>query len=125
MKLDHLKKDFKTLYHLALAPRRGKTHAERMENFYRGQASHYDDFRERLLQGRRELLATLYWPELAHGTWVDFGAGTGANVQFVDDKRTSLEKIYLIDLSPSLLDVARERIEKNGWTNVEAVLSDA
>ncbi len=44
--------DLKVLYHLALKPIRGKSHAERMENFYAGQADAYDDFRKRLLKGR-------------------------------------------------------------------------
>jgi len=38
--------DLKVLYHLALKPVRGKSHAERMESFYGGQAEAYDDFRK-------------------------------------------------------------------------------
>ena len=44
--------DLKVLYHLVLKPVRGKNHAERMDNFYGGQAEAYDDFRKRLLKGR-------------------------------------------------------------------------
>ena len=52
-------RDLRVLWHLALAPVRGETHAERLASFYAGQASDYDDFRRRLLYGREELLASL------------------------------------------------------------------
>ena len=39
-----LRSDLKILYHLALRPIRGRDHAQRMEDFYRGQAEHYDRF---------------------------------------------------------------------------------
>ena len=45
--------DMKVLYHMLFKPVRGDNHAERMESFYGGQASAYDDFRKRLLKGRR------------------------------------------------------------------------
>jgi S-adenosylmethionine-diacylgycerolhomoserine-N-methlytransferase len=48
--------DVRTLYHLALTPIRGQTHADRLESFYRGQATSYDAFRQRLLPGRDELM---------------------------------------------------------------------
>ena len=47
--------DLRILYHMALRPIRGKNHAERMDNFYSGQATDYDDFRRRLLRGREDL----------------------------------------------------------------------
>ena len=33
--------------------------------------------------------------------------------------------VYLVDLSPSLLDVARERFQRLGWKNVHVVCEDA
>ena len=33
--------------------------------------------------------------------------------------------VYLVDLSPSLLDVARERFKRLGWTNVHVICEDA
>ncbi len=66
-----LLQDLKILYHLALRPVRGKSHAERMENFYSGQADAYDDFRRRLLHGREELFQKIDLPKVAFGlTWV-------------------------------------------------------
>jgi len=63
--------DLKILYHMALRPIRGDNHADRMDNFYSGQADAYDDFRKRLLKGRRELWQSIEVPE--NGRWVDMG----------------------------------------------------
>ena len=115
--------DLKVLYHLALKPVRGKDHASRLESFYGGQAEAYDDFRKRLLQGREQLYQTVPAPE--GGVWVDMGGGTAANLEFMGDRVNDLGKIYVVDLSPSLLQVAENRIEERGWDHVEAVEADA
>lgn len=115
--------DLKVLYHLALKPVRGKDHAARLESFYGGQAEAYDDFRKRLLQGREELYQAV--PAPAGGVWVDMGGGTAANLEFMGDRVSELGKIYVVDLSPSLLKVAEKRVEERGWSNVEAVEADA
>lgn len=117
-----LTKDIKVLYHLALSPIRGKTHAERLDSFYHGQADAYDEFRAHLLQGRREMWQTLSVPE--GGVLVDMGGGTGYNLEHLGDRIAQLEKVYLVDLAKSLLQVARQRIVKRGWANVEAVEAD-
>jgi S-adenosylmethionine-diacylgycerolhomoserine-N-methlytransferase len=115
--------DLKTLYHLTLAPIRGQTHAERLESFYRGQAGAYDEFRERLLHGRREMFAALAVPE--GGVWVDMGGGTGSNVEHLADRLHLLRQLYIVDLAPSLLAVAQVRIADRGWSNVATVEADA
>lgn len=115
--------DLKILYHMALKPVRGRNHAERMENFYGGQAQGYDDFRRRLLKGREQLWQALPKPE--GGIWVDLGGGTGANLENFGEDIVRLKKIYVVDLSKSLLDVARDRARQRGWTNVECVEADA
>ena len=115
--------DLKILYRMAANPGRGRNHAERLESFYAGQAATYDDFRRRLLQGRRELWEAIPTPE--QGVWVDLGGGTGANLELLGSRIDQLRKVYVVDLSPSLLTVARERIAARGWTNVEAVRADA
>src|SRR5262245_7164909 len=96
--------DLKILYHMTMKPIRGKDHAARLESFYAGQAEAYDDFRRRLLQGRAELWNAIDAP--AGGVWVDMGGGTGSNLEFLGDRLHSLGKIYLVDLSPSLLNIA-------------------
>jgi len=115
--------DLKVLYHLLLRPVRGKDHAQRMENFYAGQAEQYDDFRKRLLQGREEVYQRL--GQANAGTWVDFGGGTGANLEFIGPSINKFQNIYVVDLAESLLGVVEKRVSKNGWANVQAVASDA
>lgn len=114
--------DLKVLYHLTLKPLRGKTHQERLENFYSGQAEAYDSFRQRLLHGRRELYDSV--PAPADGVWVDLGGGTGAGIDFLGEKVSSLKSFYVVDLSPSLLEVARRRASRAGLDNVHTVCED-
>jgi S-adenosylmethionine-diacylgycerolhomoserine-N-methlytransferase len=115
--------DLKIVYHCAIRPIRGQDHAARMESFYAGQADAYDDFRKRLLHGREELWRSIDVPPGA--IWVDMGGGTGANLECLGPRIESLGQVYLVDLSPSMLSVARQRIEKHGWKNVQPVQADA
>lgn len=115
--------DLRILYHLTLRPVRGKDHAARLESFYAGQAESYDDFRQRLLQGRQELCSEINEPPGA--TWVDMGGGTGANLEFLGDRIDTLAKVEVVDLSPSLLRIADRRIQEHGWRQVETVEADA
>ena len=115
--------DLKILYHMALRPIRGDNHADRMDNFYSGQADAYDDFRKRLLQGRRELWQSIEVPE--NGRWVDMGGGTGSNLDFFGDSIEHLDRIYVVDLAKSLLDVASRRVSDKKWTHVDIVQGDA
>lgn len=114
--------DLKTLYRLAAAPVRGRTHAERLESFYEGQAADYDRFRERLLHGRRELWNAISVPD--GGLWCDLGCGTGAGAEYLGPRLAQLRRLYLVDLSRSLLTVARERAARHGWRNVTTLEAD-
>ncbi len=115
--------DARTILHLLAHPIRGESHAERLENFYHGQAAGYDSFRERLLQGRRELIDAL--PLDPGMNWVDVGAGTGGNLEFAASKVPALKSVTLVDLAPSLLEVARQRVRHHGWKNVHIREADA
>lgn len=115
--------DLKILWHMAVSPIRGKTHSERLESFYGKQAEGYDDFRRRLLQGRREMWDAL--PIKEGDRAVDMGGGTGANLEFLGDRINKLQQLQLVDLSGSLLKVAQERIKARGWANVSTVETDA
>ena len=115
--------DLKILWHMAVTGGRGKTHEERLENFYSGQASGYDAFRKRLLHGREELFASL--PTVPGGVWVDMGAGTGENAENWGERLKDFSHAYLVDLSSSLLKVAEQRVAARGWTNVTPVHADA
>jgi len=59
--------------------------------------------------------------------WVDIGGGTGYNIEAMQaylDVSTFFSKVYLVDLSPSLLEVARKRFDRLGW-DVKIVCQDA
>jgi S-adenosylmethionine-diacylgycerolhomoserine-N-methlytransferase len=115
--------ELKMLYHLAVAPVRGDTHAARLENFYNRQAQGYDAFRRRLLHGRAELNRAIIPPPGA--TWLDIGGGTGENLEHLGDRLPLLQGLWVIDLSESLLQVASERIARHNWTNVHVLRADA
>lgn len=116
--------DLKILYHLAVRPIRGKTHSERMESFYSGQAEGYDDFRKRLLQGREGVYQSIA-DKKDGGVWVDMGGGTGSNLEFIGSKLNQYQQVYVVDLAESLLGIVEKRSAKNGWSNVQAVTGDA
>ncbi len=115
--------EFKTLYHLVFARVQGTSHAERLESFYGPQAAHYDGFRRRLLQGREELYRSVPFASCAR--WVDLGGGTGGNLEFLADRLPQLERMWVVDLSASLLDVAYKRVARHNWRNVELCAADA
>lgn len=114
--------DLKVLYEVNCKSIRGETHAERLDSFYRSQARLYDGFREKFLHGRREMIGRL--PLSPGAIWIDLGCGTGFNLEYVAEHIASLKQVYLVDLSRSLLDVARQRIERHGWTNITVVTED-
>ena len=99
--------DRQVLLHLLRGQPRSGSHAERLENFYAPQAGDYDHFRERLLHGRRELVAAL---QPAPGQWfIELGGGTGRNLDFFGAQLATLARFDLVDLCPSLLVQARRR----------------
>jgi len=60
--------------------------------------------------------------------WVDIGGGTGWNIEAMQefvDISTFFESIYLVDLSPSLCEVARKRFARLGWSHVQIICQDA
>ena len=96
----------------------------------------YDATRKILLRGREDMLG-LCAAQLIHARdggrmpqkpiWVDVGGGTGYNIEAMQsflDVKTFFSKIYLVDLSPSLLEVAERRFDRLGW-DVKVVCKDA
>lgn len=116
-----LRGDARVLFALLRGQPRHGSHAERLEAFYGPQAGQYDAFRERLLHGRRQLLADLAVPEGGHV--VELGAGTGRNLEFFGERRGRLGHIDLVDLCPSLLAAARARTAD--WPNCKVHEADA
>ena len=115
--------DLPVLWRMLRGMARDGDHAQRLEGFYAGQAAAYDRFRERLLHGRDELLASLPWQPGA--SLVELGAGTGRNLEPIADRIPGLASVHLVDLCPSLLAVARQRIAARAWSNVSAIEADA
>ncbi|CAM6086062.1 unnamed protein product [Calypogeia fissa] len=123
--------DLQVLKTIWFAKIQGDSHKERLESFYAPQAEHYDHFRARFLHGRDGLLRACAhkMDELEGRTslvWVDLGGGTGENVdlmaQYFD--LTKFEKIYVVDICGPLCDVARRKVARRGWNNVEVVEAD-
>lgn len=123
MKTPGLLSDTRVLFNLLFRSHRGATHAERLDSFYRGQAGDYDRFRERLLPGRRELVARLEAEPGAH--WVDVGGGTAVTLDFLGARAALLGSYTVLDLCPSLLERASERISRGGHGNARAIIGDA
>lgn len=62
--------------------------------------------------------------------WFDIGGGTGYNIEIMDKFVEGgidefFEHVYLVDLSPSLCEVARDRVDRFGWKNVSVLCQDA
>ncbi|KAK9332852.1 hypothetical protein V1520DRAFT_210244 [Lipomyces starkeyi] len=99
-----------------------------LESFYQGQASIYDITRSKLLQGRDTMLQlSASHISVPQPVWVDIGGGTGWNIERMDEykKISDFKAVYLIDLSPSLCKIARERFAAKKWSNVHVVCADA
>jgi len=96
---------------------------------YRKRASRYDFwvkvyplFGFKMRQYRQDTVSAL---ALSPGdTVVELGCGTGLNIEFVQQAVGPSGKIIGVDLTDSMLDVARERIAAQEWTNVELVQAD-
>ncbi|MCP8719005.1 MAG: class I SAM-dependent methyltransferase [Asgard group archaeon] len=107
-----------------------KNQQHNLELFYKNQAHIYDTTREVLLKGRKECLrlAISHLPKKKDIVWIDIGGGTGSNIEFMDNIckiSENFKAVYLVDLSPSLCEVARKRFEAKEWTNVHVLVADA
>lgn len=99
-----------------------------LELFYETQAHVYDRTRRVLLKGREECLqlAASHIPtKNGKLVWVDVGGGTGNNIEMMDQYLPLLDNfahIYLVDLSPSLCNVARKRFSGKKWEHLVTIL---
>ncbi|PYH90813.1 sialidase [Aspergillus ellipticus CBS 707.79] len=130
----------KFIYASFLKPheKHGNGQQDALESFYKTQAGVYDATRKRLLRGREDMLG-LVAAQLKHkvetkelkagkAVWVDIGGGTGYNIEAMSAFVSVPEffsHVYLVDFSPSLCEVARQRFERLGWKNVRVVCQDA
>lgn len=113
--------DARILWRLARGrPTRGD-HATRLQDFYAPQAARYDDFRERLLHGRDELIERL---EIDKGMRVvELGCGAGSSLERIGRDAPQCAAIQLVDLCPALLAIAQQRAAAHD--NVEIIEADA
>ncbi|HMO36595.1 MAG TPA: class I SAM-dependent methyltransferase, partial [Gemmatales bacterium] len=51
--------------------------------------------------------------------------GTGSNLEYLGESIQQLKLAYVVDLTPSLLQVAEQRIAQRGWSNVKTLHADA
>lgn len=56
---------------------------------------------------------------------LDVGCGTGRNFAAIEDAIGPSGRLIGVELNPRMLDQARARVERYGWTNVELVQADA
>ena len=99
-------------------------------NLYRRRAASYDlsanlyylvGFREQAY--RKRAVAAL---QLQPGdTVVDLCCGTGLNFSLIQKSVGPEGRIIGVDLTDRMLDLARFRVKRNGWKNVELVRADA
>ena len=113
--------DVRILMQMLRGQSRSGTHAERLQAFYAPQATRYDAFRERLLQGRRELIEQLALEPNAKV--VELGGGTGRNLEYFGERLATFGSVTLVDLCPALLEQARKRLD--GTSNVRVIEADA
>mmetsp|Transcript_11929 Transcript_11929/g.18697 ORF Transcript_11929/g.18697 Transcript_11929/m.18697 type:complete len:293 (+) Transcript_11929:311-1189(+) len=108
----------------------GDSHQDRLESFYKSQAELYDGYRCRMLHARFPMMSRLPVETDRKGkvVWVDLGGGTGSNVEYMSDaiKQGWFKKIVVLDLTPSLCQVAKSRMqEKFPQGLVDVVCGDA
>jgi len=98
-------------------------HATKMEAFYESQKDQYDSFREQMLFARPVLAECIPIRRPASGgkmVWLDIGGGTARNLEFlsVETIRQNFQKIVVVDVSLSLLDVAKKRVAAAGLGDI-------
>lgn len=86
--------------------------------FYKSQGTAYDGFREALLPDR-DLLQQycLPWHTMPK-TWISVGCGTARDIEYVIGHiKACGTHVYLLDLSPALLEMAAKRVLEHGLSD--------
>jgi len=120
-RLEALRGDVAVLARLVRGMPRAGSHAQALGAFYGAQSTHYDRFRERLLQGRAELVADIGLHDGAHV--VELGGGTGRNLEFFGARASRIARYDVVDLCAPLLECARER--RRAFPQLHAIEADA
>jgi len=115
---------------MAAMAKQGLSADKDVKAFYKSQGTRYDGFREALLPSRKlHLQHAVPWVRTPK-TWISVGCGTARDIEFVTGHvKASGTKVYLVDLSDALLEMARERVVKLGLASqvvlVEGDINDA
>jgi SAM-dependent methyltransferase len=99
-------------------------HAKDMESFYKYQKDGYDAFREGLLKAKPALMESVPLNKGGGMVWVDVGGGTARNLEFftAETIRKYFKAVYIVDISASLLEVARKRVQAMGLQDIVKVV---
>ncbi len=102
---------------------------QKVQDMYQSGAKHYNFttilFRLIGLRMKAYRLLAIKKLSLQRGNCViELGCGTGLNFPFLMEQIGPEGRLIGIDLTPGMLDIARERVERSGWKNVELVQSD-
>ena len=121
--------DIKTISSMWFGKIDGETHQDRLESFYKNQAELYDGYRARMLHGRKPMMTRLFVERERKGqvVMVDLGGGTGANIEFLASAIEDgwFKKVVVLDLAPSLCEVARKRAAAKWPDTVSVICGDA
>lgn len=109
-RFETLRSDVAVLARLARGMPQTSLQAQALSEFYGPQSAHYDRFRERLLQGRAEMIESLDLPPQARV--VELGGGTGRNAEFFGGELPRIASIEIVDLCAPLLTQAHERAQR-------------
>ncbi|RBI60750.1 methyltransferase type 11 [halophilic archaeon] len=97
--------------------------SQRKWDFWSARESFWKFYENDTLEHRRNAVSQL---QLEPGdTVLDVGCGRGTNFELLRDAVGADGRVIGVDLSPGMVERARERIEANGWDNVEAIRADA
>ncbi|KAI9009269.1 hypothetical protein DFJ74DRAFT_687526 [Hyaloraphidium curvatum] len=59
--------------------------------------------------------------------WLEIGGGTGENVEIMNEfyPVSNFDVVYMVDITPSLCEIAKQRFRRLGWDNVRVLCMDA
>jgi demethylmenaquinone methyltransferase/2-methoxy-6-polyprenyl-1,4-benzoquinol methylase len=102
---------------------------QQIQHMYQSGAKHYDFttilFRLIGLRMKAYRLHAIKKLSLQRGDFViELGCGTGLNFPFLMAQIGPEGRLVGIDLTAGMLDIARARISRSGWKNVELIQSD-
>jgi len=99
-------------------------HAKDMEAFYKYQKDGYDAFREGLLHAKSELMEGIPLKKGGNMVWIDVGGGTARNLEYLTPEviKKYFKEIVIVDISASLLEVAKRRVVEMGLEKIVKVV---